>query len=295
MQYTSSGPAAVVVGTGAPEFSNIPDASGHGTGIASIVAAIGNNAAANDGSTPRDTAGVMWGGVSRCCCCCLHTLLRLHLPRSLPPWVPGTQLMPAPTPPASCHPTDRRPSARALAVLPSQAAIYSCRFMEADGFGRVSDALRCLNWLLANNVSVSVNAYGINIGNKPWDQWTDAAGAFDPTTATTAAAATGGIFVEWRDTLVAAGSRHLFVTSAGNGGELLEAQTQNSKYYWMPAQLHLDNMIVVGATGEARCVALRGPRMRSCCTAAPPARRASPRSQPPAAPCRPAPLRPRRR
>lgn len=125
--------------------------------------------------------------------------------------------------------------------------------MEADGFGRVSDALRCLDWLLANNVSVSVNAYGINIGNKAWDQWTDAAGAFDPTApagGTPAPAATGGVFVQWNKTLAAAGSTHLFVTSAGNGGELLTNQTDASTYYWMPAQLHLSNMIVVGATGE---------------------------------------------
>lgn len=64
MQYTSSSPISVVVGTGAPEFANIPDASGHGTGIASIVAAIGNNAGTNDGGDALDTAGVMWGGVS---------------------------------------------------------------------------------------------------------------------------------------------------------------------------------------------------------------------------------------
>lgn len=66
----------------------------------------------------------------------------------------------------------------------------------------------------------------------------------------------GDVFGLFKTLLDRAGENHLFVTSAGNQYMPLQAQTSTSKYHWMPAQLRLDNMIVVGAlggcTGRAR-------------------------------------------
>lgn len=40
-------------------------------------------------------------------------------------------------------------------VMIGGAALYVCRFMDAAGWGRASDALRCLNWCLSRNAAVS--------------------------------------------------------------------------------------------------------------------------------------------
>lgn len=47
------------------------------------------------------------------------------------------------------------------------------------------------------------------------------------------------------------GRSHLFVTAAGNDRQLLNPQgLLLDEYYFLPAQLNLSNMLVVGATGE---------------------------------------------
>ena len=51
------------------------------------------------------------------------------------------------------------------------------------------------------------------------------------------------------DMLRGVGAGHLFVTAAGNQGQLLRRQSAPTDFYFLPAQLHLANMLVVGASG----------------------------------------------
>ena len=84
----------------------------------------------------------------------------------------------------------------------------------------------------------AVNAWGADVGGgDPWQDTTGLAASFR------------GI----AETLQKAGSSHLFVTAAGNQARQLRHQWDDSDpqgdFYFLPAQLHLDNMLVVAATG----------------------------------------------
>lgn len=93
--------------------------------------------------------------------------------------------------------------------------------------------------------SCAVNAWGVDIGNQPWREWSDGSGA------------PAGIIRVLRDAVASAGSTHLFVTAAGNDARPLTPQTPSSEYHFMPAQMRMDdgtrlpNMLVVGATSQA--------------------------------------------
>ena len=168
--YTATDGTSVSVGAAAPDFTAVPDDYGHGTKVASIVAAIGGNALSTDGANATDTVGVLMGGVRARAsgqpaaavgggaaagltgCVAVTPFWRLQQRRQA--LVAGHWGLTA-SPPAAAAP-----------LPPPQAALYSCRFIEADGFGRMSDALRCLNWVLTNQVAISVNAYGVDIKNK---------------------------------------------------------------------------------------------------------------------------------
>ncbi|KAL4858995.1 Subtilisin BL [Chlorella vulgaris] len=117
-----------------------------------------------------------------------------------------------------------------VGVLRDGAALYVCKFMGADGWGVVSDALYCLNWCLSKGVSVSVAAWGVNVASNARDK--DKLSSFN----------------EFEKTLKNNRGRHLMVAAAGNQGRLLQSQKSCSSFFFLPAQLKLSNMLVVGAS-----------------------------------------------
>jgi hypothetical protein len=122
------------------------------------------------------------------------------------------------------------------------AALYVCKFMDKSGFGYASDALRCLNWCLQRNASISVNSWGANIGTATIQSYSDFASQ-------------QGVFQDMQNLLQTAtvAHNHLFVTSAGNGGRQLAAQGGSSGYFFVPSQLQADSVLTVGATGARNC------------------------------------------
>jgi hypothetical protein len=59
-----------------------------------------------------------------------------------------------------------------------------------------------------------------------------------------------GSFKEFENTLKKNKGRHLMVAAAGNQGRLLQSQKSCPSFFFLPAQLKLSNMLVVGASGE---------------------------------------------
>lgn len=90
----------------------------------------------------------------------------------------------------------------------------------------------------------AVNAWGVNIGNISLANWADGLGS------------PAGVFQDLKQRLADAGRSHLFVTAAGNAGQQLAPQSNDSSFFYLPAQLGADNQLTVGATGAARCAAL---------------------------------------
>lgn len=86
----------------------------------------------------------------------------------------------------------------------------------------------------------AVNAWGANIGAA---QWNLSLPLLDPNRA----------FSLIADLLGGGDDNHLFITSAGNGGQRLVqpslVQTLFNPYFFLPAQLNLKNMLVVAASG----------------------------------------------
>lgn len=77
-------------------------------------------------------------------------------------------------------------------------------------------------------------SWGTNIGNMAWE------GPGTP----------GELYWRFKEALQKQGNNHLLVAAAGNQGRPLLPQPQCSPFFFMPAQLQLDNMLVVGASGE---------------------------------------------
>ncbi|PSC70144.1 kinesin-ii motor [Micractinium conductrix] len=121
-----------------------------------------------------------------------------------------------------------------VGMLYNGVSLYNCKFIGADGFGKVSDALKCLDWCWANNVNISVNAWGANVGS------TKLTGS-----------GIGAAFGAVDAFLLKAGERHLFITAAGNQGRELREQPEpgltDKPFFWLPAQLKQKNMVVVAA------------------------------------------------
>lgn len=100
-----------------------------------------------------------------------------------------------------------------------------------------------------------------------WEDWSDGLGS------------PAGVLADLGATLEQAGARHLFVAAAGNAGERLREQPEGPPppgpptpgvpppFFWMPAQLHADNMLVVAASGEQThsCRGMLQPRGWRCC------------------------------
>jgi hypothetical protein len=79
-----------------------------------------------------------------------------------------------------------------------------------------------------------VASWGTNIGNMAWE------GPGTP----------GELYWRFKQVLQKQGNNHLLVAAAGNQGRPLLPQPQCGPFFFMPAQLQLDNMLVVGASGE---------------------------------------------
>ncbi|KAL4423273.1 hypothetical protein ABPG77_004542 [Micractinium sp. CCAP 211/92] len=119
------------------------------------------------------------------------------------------------------------------------ANLYVCKFMGADGRGKTSDAYLCLDWCKKQGARVSVNAWGANIGK---DQWNLSLPLLDPNRA----------FALIANLLNSGDNNHLFVAAAGNDQQQLVQpgllNTLLNPYFFLPAQLNLNNMLVVGAS-----------------------------------------------
>ena len=90
----------------------------------------------------------------------------------------------------------------------------------------------------------AVAAWGTNLGDMEWD---------GPDTV-------GALYWQFQEEMKQQGQRHLLVTAAGNHGRQLREQKDCRSFFFMPAQLKLGNMVVVGATGGAAgvCVCVCG-------------------------------------
>ncbi|KAL4436757.1 hypothetical protein ABPG75_003896 [Micractinium tetrahymenae] len=116
--------------------------------------------------------------------------------------------------------------------------LLACKFMDVGGYGKTSDAYMCLDWCRGQGAQISVNSWGVNVGSTILGTVSDLgsnAAAFD---------AIRSLLLSW-------GRDHLFVTAAGNERKLLHPQGPLLEpYFFLPAQLNLDNMLVVAATNE---------------------------------------------
>ncbi|EFN55744.1 hypothetical protein CHLNCDRAFT_134082 [Chlorella variabilis] len=119
-------------------------------------------------------------------------------------------------------------------MLYKGSALYVCKFMDGDGVGYISNALQCLRWCISKNVALSIAAWGTNLGDMEWD---------GPDTV-------GALYWQFQEEMKQQGQRHLLVTAAGNHGRQLREQKDCRSFFFMPAQLKLGNMVVVGATDE---------------------------------------------
>ncbi|KAL4436754.1 hypothetical protein ABPG75_003893 [Micractinium tetrahymenae] len=117
--------------------------------------------------------------------------------------------------------------------------LYVCKFMGADGRGKTGDAYLCLQWCKDQGAKVSVNAWGANIGAARWDLSLPLIDLNRPFSLIE------GLLED---------SNHLFVTAAGNEQHQLVQpnllQTLLNPYFFLPAQLNMNNMLVVAASDQ---------------------------------------------
>lgn len=121
--------------------------------------------------------------------------------------------------------------------------LYACKFMGADGRGKTGDAYLCLDWCKKQGARVSVNAWGANIGAAKYDL---SLPLLDPNRA----------FALIASLLNTGDDNHLFIAAAGNDQQrlvppgLLDTLLGTNPYNFLPAQLNVDNILVVGASDQ---------------------------------------------
>lgn len=115
-----------------------------------------------------------WPGLPRRLACLVGAQCRPGL--GWPPIRDGTRSSEAPGPPTR-PPAPPRPTSPA----PAQINLLSCKFMSADGFGRTSDAVQCLDWCLGRGARIiSASWTSGQLDNPPLEEAvarTEAAGA----------------------------------------------------------------------------------------------------------------------